>query len=325
MHGALHREYFEENALTNLTQRVLTALVAIPVILLLCVLGGWYFFIFTAVLSTLALSEFYSLAAAKGAKPLTLAGSAAGVAVNCAFFSSQLRNAVSGALDSAGISFPFPSGDQLVVIIIVLGVALLSIRELFRNDGSAILNLSTTLFGVMYVALFFGTWIGIREMFTSVDPPVAHHFLMRGLDTGERAIYAFGGATVISVFAMIWICDSAAFHVGRSIGKHKLFPRVSPNKSWEGAIAGFLGAIAAAVAARYLVLGYLSLPQAVMLGAIVGTVGQLGDLLESLLKRDAGVKDSSNLIPGHGGVLDRFDSLLLVSPVVYLYLDFIVF
>jgi phosphatidate cytidylyltransferase len=124
---------------------------------------------------------------------------------------------------------------------------------------------------------------------------------------------------------MIWVCDSAAYYIGSAFGKHKLFPRVSPNKSWEGAIAGFIFAVVTAVAAKYLLLDYLRTDQAVILGIIVGIFGQLGDLFESLLKRDAGVKDSSNLIPGHGGVLDRFDSLLVVSPLVYLYLDFVVF
>ncbi len=130
---------------------------------------------------------------------------------------------------------------------------------------------------------------------------------------------------VISLFAIIWICDTAAFHVGSALGRHKLFPRVSPNKSWEGAVAGFVAALLAAAAAKYLVLEFLTLGSAVLIGAIVGIFGQIGDLVESLLKRDAGVKDSSTLIPGHGGVFDRFDSLLLVSPLVYLYVDFILF
>ena len=100
---------------------------------------------------------------------------------------------------------------------------------------------------------------------------------------------------------------------------------MSPNKSWEGAIAGFIFAVAAAIAAKYIVLEYLTLGAAAIIGSIVGVFGQLGDLIESLFKRDAGTKDSSRLIPGHGGALDRFDSLLLVAPLVYLYLDFIFF
>jgi phosphatidate cytidylyltransferase len=100
---------------------------------------------------------------------------------------------------------------------------------------------------------------------------------------------------------------------------------VSPNKTWEGAVAGCVGAVAAFVAGKYLALPYLGVLEAAVCGAIVGVVGQMGDLVESLFKRDAGVKDSSTLIPGHGGVLDRFDSLLLSSPLLFLFLDFIVF
>ena len=135
-------------------------------------------------------------------------------------------------------------------------------------------------------------------------------------EIGQAAIdhvYRWGGYTVISIFVMIWICDSAAYYAGSAFGKHKLFPRVSPNKSWEGTFFGFIFAVITAVAAKYIVLDYLPLGSAVIIGVIVGSVGQLGDLIESLLKRDAGVKDSSQFIPGHGGVLDRFDSLLLVD------------
>jgi phosphatidate cytidylyltransferase len=110
--------------------------------------------------------------------------------------------------------------------------------------------------------------------------------------------------------------------VGSAMGKHKLFPRVSPQKSWEGAAAGLVFAILSALAAKYLVLEFLPAASAIVIGAIVGTIGQLGDLTESLMKRDAGVKDSSTLIPGHGGAFDRFDSVLLVAPCVYLYLDY---
>ncbi|MBK7257385.1 MAG: phosphatidate cytidylyltransferase [Ignavibacteriae bacterium] len=138
-------------------------------------------------------------------------------------------------------------------------------------------------------------------------------------------IYRWGAWTVLTIFAAIWVCDSAAYFAGRAFGKHKLFERVSPKKTWEGAIAGFLGAIAAFLIMQALVLPYLTVTQALVCGMIVGIFGQLGDLVESLLKRDAGVKDSSSLIPGHGGVLDRFDSILFVSPLLFLYLDFIVF
>jgi phosphatidate cytidylyltransferase len=185
-----------------------------------------------------------------------------------------------------------------------------------------------TVFGALYVSFFFGTLVGIRELFIPEDFPVYLHFPVTGVDTPPaivETIYGWGGYTVIVIFAAIWACDSAAYFAGVGFGRHKLFERVSPKKTWEGAIAGCVAAVVAFLAGKFLALPYLTAGQAVLCGGLVGVFGQLGDLVESLLKRDAGVKDSSSLIPGHGGVLDRFDSLMYVSPILYFYLDFVVF
>lgn len=293
--------------MSNLAQRVLVGIVAIPIILLLSMAGGLYFFVFVAAVSAVALHEFYRLAAAKGAKPMVALGLIAGFAINVSFF------------------LGLHSQPPLVVTVLLITVIAFGLRELFRNEGSAILNLSTTLLGVVYISLFFGTFIGIRQLFVAGSFPAAR-FLSTSSSVSDaqvaQQIHAWGGYMVISVFGTIWICDSAAFHVGAPWGKHKLFPRVSPNKSWEGAIAGLVFAILAAVGAKFLLLPFLPLSGAIFIGVVVGTIGQLGDLTESLLKRDAGVKDSSALIPGHGGAFDRFDSVLLVAPCVYLYLDY---
>jgi phosphatidate cytidylyltransferase len=313
---------------SNLAQRVLTAAVAIPLILILCIAGGIWFFIFVALISGVALSEFYSLARQKGANPIAGPGIMFGFLVNLAFYHGRLHMALGRLGEWAGIAVPFPSQAQLLMIILLCAVVVLSMVELFRNAGSPILNLSSTLFGILYVSLFAGTLIGIREVFVPLDFPMLRYFASESSFTDPATVdhvYRWGGNTVIAILATIWICDSAAFHVGSAYGAHKLFPRVSPNKSWEGAAAGFAAAIGASVAAKYILLEYLPVGSAVAIGAIVGVFGQLGDLIESLLKRDAGVKDSSNLIPGHGGAFDRFDSLLLVAPLVYLYLDFFLF
>ncbi|HUN65697.1 MAG TPA: phosphatidate cytidylyltransferase [Bacteroidota bacterium] len=314
--------------MSNLAQRIGTAVVAIPVIIWLCMTGGLPFAAFVIVISGVALHEYFRLAAAKGARPLVFPGLIAGFFINISFYHVKLRYWLTGLFDHAGVAIPFPSQSQLLIIILLITVVVLTLIELFRNGGSAILNLGTTLFGLLYIPLFFGTFIGIREVFLPEDFPVLRYFADASAlhdPAVHAAIYRWGGYTVISVFATIWICDTAAFHVGSAAGRHKLYPRVSPNKSWEGAIAGFIAALLSAAAARALVLPYLPLSGALLIGAIVGTIGQLGDLAESLLKRDAGVKDSSSLIPGHGGAFDRFDSLLLVAPCVYLYLDYILF
>jgi phosphatidate cytidylyltransferase len=311
---------------SNLAQRVLTALVAIPIIILACMAGGWYFFILVVAASAVALHEFYGLVRAKGGSPNIPLGIVGGMFINLAFFSQRGYQALFAVVGSQ--PFPPPSVTQFLLMSLLISVAVLCIVEMFRNEGSAITNLSTTIFGMVYISLFFGTFIGIRELFTPLDFPILRFFAPPedAINPVQIAtIYKWGGYTVVSIFAMIWICDTAAFHAGTAMGKHKLFPRVSPNKSWEGAIFGFVFALLTAAAAKYLVLPYLSYGQALVIGGIVGTFGQAGDLAESLLKRDAGVKDSSRLIPGHGGAFDRFDSLLFVAPLVYLYLDFVVF
>ena len=137
----------------------------------------------------------------------------------------------------------------------------------------------------------------------------------------DAVVNAWGGLTIIAIFASIWMCDTAAYFGGLATGRHKLFVRASPNKTWEGAVWGFFGAIGTMIAAQKLYLPYLKFHHAVVIGVIIGVCGQIGDLVESLFKRDAGVKDSSTMIPGHGGVFDRFDSLIFVSPILYLYLS----
>jgi len=179
--------------------------------------------------------------------------------------------------------------------------------ELFRNKESAINNVSSTLFDVLYTGLFAASIIWIREFY--VDTPLS---------------YSNGGFIIISIFITLWMTDSAAYFIGSAIGKHKLFPRVSPNKSWEGAIAGFVFAIITLVVLKTVLLDFLSWMDIIAFGIIIGIFGQIGDLVESLIKRDAGVKDSSNLIPGHGGIFDRFDSLLFSSPILFLYMNYFV-
>ena len=314
--------------MSNLTIRILVALVGIPLILLLVLAGGFYFFAFIALVSALALHEFYMLARVKGVRPQIWLGLLFGLFVTAVFIHGRLQQALLGVLASYGLALPWPTMAQAFLILFLLFVPLLLVVELFRNNGSAIANLTATVFGVAYVSIFLGSIVGIRELFVPADFPVYAHFQILGPsvpDETAATIYRWGAYTVLSIFASIWLCDSAAYFAGRAFGKHKLFERVSPKKTWEGAVAGLVFAVAAFVAAKMLVLPYLSIWSAVVCGLIVGLFGQVGDLAESLLKRDAGVKDSSTLIPGHGGVLDRFDSLMFVSPLIFFYLDFIVF
>jgi phosphatidate cytidylyltransferase len=313
---------------SNLTARVLVALVGIPLIFFLVSAGGFWFGAFVVVLALLALDEFYHLARYKGAMPQTVPGMLLTTLLVLSFLHFKVRALFLGLLLGEGLSLPFPSMMQGVVILLLIFVPVILMVELFRSTLGAIVNISTTVFGAVYIGLSLGAIVGLRELFIPEDFPVAQYFPVRGLNISPEVIGTldrWGTATVMSLLVAIWVCDSAAYFAGRAFGRHRLFERVSPKKSWEGAVAGLIASIGSFVLAQLLVLPYLTVGAAVMCGVIVGVFGQVGDLAESLLKRDAGVKDSSALIPGHGGVLDRFDSMLFVAPLVFIYLDFIVF
>ena len=269
--------------MSNTKTRVLVSIVAIPLILAACYFGNIYFFLFALLIGSVSFYEFYLMVQNK----------------------------------SIHVNLPFGLFAVLILLVnqyyhffetysfLIIFVFLTALIELFRNKGSAINNIGSTLFGIFYIGIFSASLVAIREFYP---------------DIGN--LYEHGGYLIISILATIWICDSAAYFGGLSLGKHKLFPRVSPKKTWEGAIFGFVFALLAMTAAYYLVLDFLSLGEAITIGFIIGTVGQAGDLVESLIKRDAEVKDSSALIPGHGGIFDRFDSLLFSAPIILLFLKY---
>ena len=315
-------------ALSNLTTRILVALVGIPVIIGVTLVGGYLFFFLMAAIALVGLLELYGLARAKGIVPQTATGVIMGICLLTVFMYDKLHVTIIGACAALGIAVPFPSMAQEFLILMLVFLPLILGVELFRNKPGALANIAVTLLGVLYVAFSLGAFVGIRELFVPADFPVYAHFTVPGPAVSEdiaAQIYRWGGFTVLSIFGAIWVCDSAAYFAGRAFGRHKLFPRVSPHKTWEGAIAGCLAAVLTFGLFQRLLLPYLSMRDALVCGALIGLFGQVGDLAESLLKRDAGVKDSSALIPGHGGVLDRFDSLLFVAPLLFFYLDFIVF
>ncbi len=271
--------------MSNTTVRILVSVIAIPLILFVTYLGGYLFLLFALFIGLAGFYEFDGMLKKKNIKVnLTI-----GYLAVAALILNQY--------------FKFVQFEFLLIVIVLL----LLVFELFRNNGSASANLGGSLLGVFYIGLFASAIVGIREAYVDSIFP-----------------YSSGGLIIIAVFASIWLCDSAAFFIGSAFGKHKLFPRVSPNKSWEGAIAGFFFAIAGLVAAHFIAVDFICIGQSMTIGMIVGIFGQMGDLVESLIKRDAGVKDSSSLIPGHGGILDRFDSFLFSAPFIYLFMKYFV-
>lgn len=186
------------------------------------------------------------------------------------------------------LRFYFPVGAAIILL-----AALFSRLELPK----ALQATAFALFGAWYVGGLMGYLVGLRM-----------------IDAGGET----GADLTLLLFVLIWAADIFAYLFGRWIGRHKL-TEVSPKKTVEGAVAGFIFSVAAAVVCRAIFISELSLADALILGALVGITGQLGDLCESLLKRSAQVKDSGSLIPGHGGMLDRVDSLLFGAPTMYYY------
>ena len=187
----------------------------------------------------------------------------------------------------------FITPPTLLTSAVVLSLIWLLLRP--QKEG-AFIGWAWTIAGILYVG-----WL------------LSHFVALRGLDDGRNWVF-------LALFATFG-SDTAAFFVGRALGRHHLAPHISPGKTWEGTIAGVLGAII--VGLLFTIPSPLSLPlgygQAILLGLLISIFGQLGDLTESLLKRNMGVKDSGRLLPGHGGALDRIDSVVFAGIVVYYY------
>ncbi len=193
------------------------------------------------------------------------------------------------------VKFGWMSEIESVYIVILV----IMFRELFKNKGSAIYNLGASITGIFYIGVCASSLIMIRES--------------AAFPTGKAGIF------LVSYIVTIWLSDTSAYFGGITFGKHRLMERVSPKKSWEGFYFGLAGSVGSFFLFRYLFLDFLTVTDAIVLGLIVGIVGPLGDLVESLIKRDAGTKDSSNILAGHGGFFDRFDSVIASAPVIYIY------
>jgi phosphatidate cytidylyltransferase len=205
---------------------------------------------------------------------------------------------VTGALVLAGVftqvAYGWPPSTLWPAAALLAVAALLWHKGEFAGRVAAVAG---TLLGAVYLGGLGGAMAGLRLL-----PPLGS-----------------GPWRLVLLLAIIMVADSAAYFAGSAFGRHKLAPSISPGKTWEGALAALGGGILGALAVRALGLPELPAAHAVALGALVAAVGTVGDLAESLLKRWAGVKDSGRLFPGHGGMLDRLDSLLFGAPVLYYY------
>lgn len=273
----------------ELAKRVGVALIGIPVAVGLVFLGSYPLAGFLVLLASAAAWEFATLYRESGAPavpPVAAALAAAYVLLAAAL--------------SPGT---FMVWATVVTLVVAATLAMAAAAE--ARPGAMVM---ASVFGALYsgVTLAFALWL-------------------RG--EGGAAPGLAGAAVLMLPVAITWLGDTAAYSVGKAIGRHKMAPLISPKKTWEGAIAGFIatagGALLYAVLTRSLVPWTMSAGELLGLGAVLAVAGQAGDLFESRFKRDCGVKDSSGLLPGHGGILDRLDSLLFVFPVAYAYLGIV--
>lgn len=290
---------------SNLVQRLSVAIIGIPIVIYLVLEKPVGLLGLILILAGLAVHEYYGLAKAKGFLPQVGVGIFFTLLLVLGFAHHRVNFLINQDLVTRFTTFP------LVEVILVAMFISIMTYEMFRGMPNPFNHVAITIAGIIYIGVGLGCFYGVRE-----------YFLARSINPASAAIIQ-PGPFVITTLASIWICDTAAYAVGRMMGKNKLFERISPNKTWEGAIGGLIFAVLTFFAARAFVPGLagLSVVDCLVLGHIVGVFGQIGDLAESQFKRDVGVKDSSNLIPGHGGVLDRLDSILFVFPLTYLYLN----
>jgi phosphatidate cytidylyltransferase len=280
---------------SSLAQRLLSALVLIPLVVVLVWWNLWVLVVVVIGLIVVGLLELYGAFTQGGFQPRAGLGLAVAVGL-----------ALAVTLRQVGL------GDFLPLVITLAVLASL-VFELSRHSHEGALPAwALTLAGAFYISWLFSHLIMLRAL----DTPLAPVPLARlGLQPGAAWIYL--------VLAITWLQDSVAYFVGRAWGRHRMAPVLSPKKTWEGAIGGLVGAIAGGVAS-VLVFGLPISPLAgALLGLVGGIVGPLGDLAESLIKRQVGLKDAGHLIPGHGGILDRADSLLFTAPVLFYLISFL--
>ena len=272
---------------SNLTKRIAFAAIAIPAALGVVYWGGWALVLVVVIASVLGTRELLGFGVRLGVVPLdrTAMLSAAALPVLVYLALTSLPALVSDGWLLAGLW-----------LVLLLTVALAR-RAPAQHPLAAT---ALTAFAVLYPAGLASFLLNLRHL------------------TYPQRSWA-GAWLVFFPLVTTWVCDTAAMFAGKAIGGPRLWPAISPGKTWSGSIAGVIGAVATVPLLNWIVLERvgvaLPLWRGLVFGLVLGLVGQVGDLAESLYKREVGVKDSSNLIPGHGGVLDRFDSLYFVLPV----------
>ena len=266
--------------MSNLVQRILTGVIGAALVIGAILFGELTFLLLLMLIAVLGLLEFYRLAESGGIRPDKVLGIATAVLV----FLPVLLNAIWGV------------GFNGIILLIILPYVIF-IKELYARSEHPFTNIAMTFLGLIYIVA-----------------PLFIFYLLAFTRSGE----SYQPQMILGYLFLLWASDTGAYFAGRSLGKRKLFERHSPKKTWEGSIGGTALAM---LVAWLLSMSFpiLSLLDWLAMAAIIVVAGTLGDLVESMLKRSMQIKDSGQLLPGHGGVLDRFDGLFISAPFVFFY------
>ena len=276
----------------NLIVRTISGVVLLGIVLAAAYCGKYAYGAFLLLIIVVGMWEFYNIAAATGATPRRTLGLAAGIVLFITAF-SLFEGFVDADTQGTGDGVHMLIGGVLYFTALI---PLCFVIELFFDSETPLRNVATTITGIFYVAYPMSLMLFIPALITPEWKPEAFLF------------YLF----------IVWGNDVFAYLTGIAIGKHKMAPRISPKKSWEGFFGGIAGAMAMGAVGSYVVGGNLGMWLG--LAAVVAITSVFGDLVESMFKREAGIKDSGKIMPGHGGMLDRFDALLISSPFAFVYL-----
>lgn len=277
---------------SSLGRRLISALVLIPLILGLVWLNYWVVAVGLIAVAVICVRELYSAFIVGGFRPRMLVG-------------ATIVTLICGAAASIPLlALPF---SPFVPALLLSVVVALSNEIRYHHQEAVLVSWALTFAGAVYVGMTLSHLTLIRAI---AQPP-----LQQGLMFGPAS--EPGVAWFFFVLVVTWFQDSAAYFVGKRFGRHKMAPILSPKKTWEGAVGGVIGAVLGAVMCIPLLGLPITWPVAVVLGLVGAVAGPLGDLSESMIKRQIGIKDTGNAIPGHGGILDRVDSLMYIAPVLY--------
>lgn len=263
--------------------RAITGFFFVLVMLAAVIFNAYAFSLFFLVLALLSQAEFYRMIASAAIRPQVKGG--------------MLLGAAAFVLTILIAIFSFSSTYLLIIVPFAIGIYLF---ELYRKASQPFLNIAFTFFGLIYAVV-----------------PFLFFYLLGFLEGGYEYIYP------LSFLLLLWTNDTGAYLVGMQFGKHKLFERHSPKKTWEGFIGGLVLSVLVALTIHHY-FGKIDVIEWVGMGLIISVFGTMGDLTESMLKRSLQVKDSGTLLPGHGGLLDRFDGLLISAPLVYVFLKLLI-